>query len=96
LDGGNDYTGLIAEVAIWNKALADAEITSYMSGEAASTIAAANLIGYWPLSADNATQSNEGLDAGGDLSVSGATFDADHPTITGGESLDPIRLIWRM
>jgi hypothetical protein len=68
-----------------------------MAGSAASGIAAANLIGYWPLSASSGTQTNLGTDAGGTLTVSGATFSADHPTITGGgDPLDPIRLIWRM
>jgi hypothetical protein len=86
LAGLLDYAGLIAECAIWNKALSDAEITSYLAGEAASGVAAANLIGYWPLNTDNATQSNLGLDAGGNLTVTGATFSADHPTITGGAS----------
>ncbi len=82
LVAANDFTGRIAELAIWNKVLSAAEITSYMNGESASTIAAANLIGYWPLSASSATQSNLGLDSGGDLTVSGATFSTDHPTIT--------------
>jgi hypothetical protein len=77
-----DFLGLMAEVAIWNSALSAPEIASYIAGTAASQIAAANLVGYWPLSADNATQANEGIDAGADLSVTGAVFDADHPTIT--------------
>lgn len=80
--GALDFTGLMAEVAIWNSALSDADITSYLAGTAASQISAANLIGYWPLSASNATQANEGVDTGGDLTVAGATFNADHPTIT--------------
>ena len=82
LSGGRDFNGLIAEVAIWNKALDTSEITSYLGGTAASGIAAANLIGYWPLSASNATQSNLGTDAGGDLTVTNATYSADHPTIS--------------
>lgn len=76
------FTGNIAECAVWNAALTSQQITDYMSGIAASAIASASLIGYWPMSASNATQANEGLDAGGDLSVTGATFDADHPVIT--------------
>lgn len=82
LVAGLDYNGLLAEVAIWNAELSDPEITSYLGGTAASQIAAANLIGYWPLSASNATQANEGIDTGGDLSVTSATFSSDHPTIT--------------
>ena len=89
---GRDFTGRLAELAIWNSALSGANITSYLAGTAASGIAAANLIGYWPLS--SASLLNIGLDSGGDLTATGnAAFDADHPTITSG--LDPIRLIWR-
>jgi hypothetical protein len=76
------FTGLMAEVAIWNAALTTNEVTSYLAGNSASQIQAANLIGYWPLSASNATQSNEGVDAGGDLAVTNAVFSSDHPTIT--------------
>lgn len=79
-----DWLGNIAEVAIWDKVLSSAEVASYCSGTAASSIAAANLRGYWPLNASNATQSNLGLDSTGDLTVTNATYDADHPTITSG------------
>jgi hypothetical protein len=72
----------LAEVAIWNSALSAGDITNYLAGIAASGIAAANLIGYWPLSADVLT--NEGTDAGGDLTNNLTTFDSDHPVITSG------------
>ena len=94
MTGAQDFTGRIAEVAIWNAALNSSQITSYIAGTAASGIAAANLIGYWPLSASASPQLNLGIDSGGDLTVTGAVFDADHPTISQG--LDPIRLIWRI
>lgn len=83
LAGGGDFTGRIANVAIWNSALSDSDITSYMNGTCPTSIASANLIGYWPLSTNNSTQNNDGLDTGGDLSVTGAVYDSDHPTITG-------------
>jgi hypothetical protein len=83
LDGARDFTGRLAELAVWNSALSTADITSYLAGTAASGIAAANLIGYWPLSADSLL--NLGTDADGDLTATGnAVFDADHPTITSG------------
>lgn len=81
LAAANDFYGLLAEVAIWNKALSAGEIASYLAGNDPSGIAAANLIGYWPLSSDNATQGNQGVDAGGDLSVTSAVYSSDHPTI---------------
>jgi hypothetical protein len=79
--GLQDFAGRLAEVAIWDYALSDSEITSYMNGTPASSIQPSYLIGYWPLNADNSTQSNLGVDAGGDLSVTGAVYDADHPTM---------------
>ena len=79
--GGGDYVGRLAEAAIWDSALTTQQITDYLSGISASVIAAANLIGYWPMSSADIT--NLGLDAGGDLTaVNQAAFDADHPTIT--------------
>jgi len=88
------FEGNIAEVCIWNMALGTADVdalqTAAQTGPAPNTIQSANVIGYWPLDADNATQLNEGSDAGGDLTVqSAAPYDADHPTITvaGGSSI---------
>lgn len=79
--GSADFTGLMANVAVWNTALGADDITAFLAGSSPSDISAANLIGYWPLSASNATQSNEGVDAGGDLTVNGAAYSADHPSI---------------
>lgn len=95
LAGGQDYAGLLAEVAVWNIALNTTQIGQYMSGTAASSIASANLVGYWPLSVENTTQANEGTDAGGDLSVTGATFNADHPTITTPSGSAPTLFVMR-
>jgi hypothetical protein len=85
-NGAAHWINNIAEVAIWDGELSDANITEYMNGLAASQIDASNLIGYWPLDTNNATQSNEGTDATGDLTVTNATYDADHPSISTGDS----------
>lgn len=78
-------TARVAELAVWNAVLSQAQIEQYMAGAVATTIAAANLIGYWPLNVDAGTQTNLGVGTmTTDLTVSGATYDADHPTITGG------------
>ena len=80
---GSDGTdNLLAELALWGIELSTQQKTDYLAGIAASGIAASDLAGYWPMDADNATQSNLGVDATGDLTVTSATFDADHPTIT--------------
>jgi hypothetical protein len=93
-----DWAGKMAEIAIWNSTLTTQEVTDYLAGTSATAIAPANLIGYWPLSVANATQANQGLDAGGDLTVTGAVFDADHPTITipGGPTLYVVRSAIRL
>lgn len=77
--GAADYTGKIAEAAIWNIALGTSDIDTYMrQTRRASSIAASSLIGYWPLSVSGALN-NLGTDAGGTLTATGATFDNDHP-----------------
>ena len=94
-DGFSEWINKIAECAIWNSELSNANITSYLNGNAASGIDAANLVGYWPLSADNTTQSNLGTDTSGDLTVtasggSGVFSDPpDHPTISSGSIVLP-------
>ena len=88
--GTSDFAGLLAEAALWDKALTDAEVDDYMAGVAASGVAASDLVGYWPLDTDNATQANEGVDATGDLTVTSATFNADHPTITSGPTVTDV------
>jgi hypothetical protein len=83
LAGAEDSTTLlIAEVGIVDEAATAGEIEAFLDGADPTTIwsVAAELIGYWPLDMNNSTQANEGSDAGGDLTVSGATFNADHPT----------------
>ena len=88
LSGLQDYADRLAEISIWNAALTTKDITRYMVGVSAAIIAPANLIGYWPLNANNATQQNLGIDAGGDLTVTGAVFDADHPLIYGYDTIN--------
>lgn len=88
----NYFSGYMAELAVWDSALSTDDITSYLGGTVATQIDAANLVGYWPFDYDNATQTNEGVDAGGNLSVvnygtTGATYDPDHPTITGAPTI---------
>ena len=87
--GGSRFDGLIAECAMWDGELSDANITSYLAGNAASGIDAANLLGYWPLDTNrdgDGTILNEGTDATGTLTITNATFDADHPTIISGSN----------
>ena len=82
--GAADWVNKIAECAIWNSELSNADIILFLAVNPASGIDAANLIGYWPLDVENSTQNNEGTDSAGDLTVTAATFDADHPPIISG------------
>ncbi len=95
LGGSSYFIGKIAEVAFWNTSITSGQRLSFRNGEAANTIATANLIGYWPLSSSNATQENLGNDATGDLSVNGATWSSDHPTIVGREQGSAIWILPR-
>ena len=93
-NGFSNFGGLIAEVAFYDKVLSDAEINSFRTGAetgpAPNTIATANCFAYYPLDTDSATQTNEGSDATGDLTVTNAVYSADHPTITASSSIAPI------
>lgn len=81
LTGGSEAQIKVAEIAIWNSALASGDRTSFMGGTSADQIDAANLLAYWSC-ASNATQTG-GSDAVGSLSVTSATYSADHPIISG-------------
>lgn len=93
LSGGGLFTGKIAEIAVWEAALSNADIDAFMSGTAASGINTANLKGYWSLSTNDITPDDESGNGGPTLSATGnPTFDADHPAITsGGTDLTLIR-----
>lgn len=77
-----DFTGRIAEVAIWDVDISGADETAYIANDCTANIDPTNLIGYWALIDDADDFTNEGTDTGGDLTASGnAAIDADHPTM---------------
>ncbi len=85
-NGNAHFVHHIAEVAIWDGTLLDADVTRYLAGEPASDIDASNLSGYWPFDTDRDTAGtylNAGTDASGDLTITNAIYDIDHPPITG-------------
>ena len=87
--GANAFNGLIAEVAIFSKALTDAEIdklwTSANTGPRPNTVASSDCIAYWSLDTDQTTHVDESGNSGPSLTeASAVAFDSDHPTITGG------------
>ena len=91
-NGYSNWRGLLAEVTLFNKALAGSELTDLYtenagvySGPPPPTVAPNNVIAYYPLNYNNATQTNDATgsaaDASGDLTVTNAVYSSDHPTI---------------
>lgn len=74
------YTsGKIAKVAIWDKALTDAEILSIANGADPSSIQVGNLLAYWPLYDDADDESGNSKDL---TLLNSPTFDnGDHPGV---------------
>lgn len=84
LAASQDANALVAEVAIWDGILSTPQVASYMAGNVASGIQAANLIAYYALK-DSGVLTNAGTDSGGTLTplaLGGQAWDSDHPTIT--------------
>jgi hypothetical protein len=87
LQNGGAFVGNIAEIAIWNSTLSTGDRQAYEGGTAASGIDSANLIGYWSLATDDDSPADESGNGGPTLTLNGTMdFDADHPTISGGQA----------
>jgi hypothetical protein len=71
--------GRLAEVAIWNVALTDAEVASIAKGVSPPYIQPAALVGYWPLWGDHSPEIDLTFNARS-MTVTGATK-ADHPPV---------------
>ena len=78
--GGSYFDGNIAEVAIWQAELTDANAVSLAGGAAPADINSNDLSRYWRLVSDG---TNEVVGGGGTLSAgNGATYDAnEQPTV---------------
>jgi len=78
-DLSDPFGGFMADVAVWNAALSDAQAAALASFYP-SEVAAANLAAYWPLRT-NADPTPDVVGAN-DLDVTGATFDGgDNPML---------------
>lgn len=73
--------GKIAHIAIWDIALSAGDITSLLT-TLPSGVQAANLVGYWPCTANASPETDSGT-GGHALTVTGTTYDTDNPTIGG-------------
>lgn len=86
-----DFAGLLAHLAIWRIALSAGNIASLRALALPSTVAASDLIGYWALTSSSGTHANQGIDSGGTLTVNGATFNADNPTMASGVTIPRLK-----
>ncbi len=87
-----ELIGRVAELAFWNIVLSSTAIDQYCAGTPASSIQAANLPVYIPMSTNSLL--NLGTDTTGDLTAFGnAQFDSDHPVIISGSSLPSGRML---
>lgn len=72
-------TGLLAEAAIWNAALTDAEIAVLATGVSPLAVRPGSLVAYWPLIGKNSPENN--LRSGGTMAITGSLSAAAHPRI---------------
>jgi hypothetical protein len=68
-DDGGAHDGLLAEVAIWNIALSDAEIKLLSKGVSPLMIRPANLKGYWPIFGTGTTHERDYSGSGAHASI---------------------------
>lgn len=93
--GNSPCKGKIAQVAVFNRKLTDAEINNLTdgtdgtgwTGPAPNTIASSACIGYWPLTSSETTFTDESGNGGPTLvKQNSPTFSSDNPSISSGAS----------
>ena len=82
----NYFSGNINDVTIWNLALTQQEIQSFMTTPPAGS--ESGLVGYWNFNAGTGTTVTDQTSNGNNGSINGATWNTDVPTIstTGGDA----------
>lgn len=76
------YDGLIAEVAVYNKALTTGELTDLQT-KSPILVAAANLVSYWPLGGPNYSDNWDDQEGSNNMTANGSpSFDSEHPTLS--------------
>ena len=80
------FLGQIAELAVYGKALNSTEVNTLFSGTAATGVASADLLAYWPLNVEQTTHADMSGNGGPTLTVNepraSFLYNEDHPTIT--------------
>lgn len=97
---GGYWSGDLAEVAIWNVALSDAEVLDLYSGgtggigKSPALVQSANLVAYWKLLA---ADSNIDYAGANDMTAVGSPGDDTHPAIDyGGGGASPIPYLMQL
>jgi hypothetical protein len=92
--GGNYYSGLIDDVAIWDEALTAAEITTiYNSGtqldvssDSGNYSSSANLVGYWRFDSGSGTTAVDASGNSQDATITGATWGTSQAALASGST----------
>lgn len=67
----------ISHASFWDQWLSDTDATNLLDNDySPSIVSASDLIGYYPLNTENATQSNEGVGGTANMSMTNVTWDA--------------------
>lgn len=72
--------GVVAEAAIWNIALSDADIAALATGASPLLVHPESIVAYWPLIGNNSPENNR-LSNTSVMSISGSLSQAAHPRI---------------
>lgn len=75
------FNGLLAEVAVWNVQLTDAEILSLSKGTHPFSIRLASLFAYWPVGGFYGSSPNDYSSGGRNMTEVGTPTYSDHPNI---------------
>lgn len=75
----NAWNGYLAEAAIWNTDLSAEQATLLAQGMSPRYIAAANLVGYWPICGSSVGSEPDKSGLGNDLTITGSLPGRPHP-----------------
>lgn len=90
---GQWFSGRLAHVAVWNTAL-DATARTSLQTLTPNQVASASLQGYWAMTENQAMLIDSSANAN-HMTITGATFDADNPTLSSGGSAALLAYLFR-
>lgn len=87
----NPFDGLIAHVAVWTRALSEAEVAGLAAGDNPLAVQNADLVGYWPLQTDADPEPDDKNNY--DMTLGGADHSNTDPAVDappGGSTAIPV------